>query len=150
MPIAIEIQTASGLVGVVHADVPPLLSWEEFLACLEAGEADAITYAIWSRNRISGAYGPRPVSGSVSRIFCGHTPTREIVIVDNVCYIDTGAVYCLDGYVDAKLTVMQIQPGPSRDFSVNTFDAEWLSRHLSDGTTVDATVPSGARDTTQT
>ncbi|MCP4042308.1 MAG: hypothetical protein GY731_10195, partial [Gammaproteobacteria bacterium] len=30
MPLVIEVETNSGVVGIVHADVPPSLSWERF------------------------------------------------------------------------------------------------------------------------
>ena len=47
-------------------------------------------------------------------------PTRSTVVVDNVHYIDTGAVYCNEGYQDARLTLVEIQPGPHREFAVYT------------------------------
>ena len=46
---------------------------------LEARDRDAALYAMWSRNRISGMCTSLPVTGSVQRVYCGHTPTRETV-----------------------------------------------------------------------
>jgi hypothetical protein len=43
---------------------------------------------------------------------------REPVAVDNVYFIDTGAVYIRDGYTDARLTLIQIHPEPHREYSI--------------------------------
>lgn len=123
MPLAIEVTTQQGLVGIVHADVPPMMSWDAFMERLTKGEPDAIFYAMWSRNRIAGAVNSLPVQGRIDRVYCGHTPTRETVAVDNVHYIDTGAVYYSEGYLDARLTVVQIHPEPHREFSHYTAPA---------------------------
>jgi serine/threonine protein phosphatase 1 len=120
LPLAMEVATESGIVGIVHADVPPLMSWDLFVQRLEEGNADALFYALWSRNRIAGVVSSLPVRGRVQRVYCGHTPTRQTVLVDNVHYIDTGAVYCNDGYEQARLTAVEIQPGPHREHAVYT------------------------------
>lgn len=120
MPLAMEVVTGSGTVGIVHADVPPLMSWDAFVSRLEEGDPDAAFYAMWSRNRIAGVVSSLPVRGRVTRVYCGHTPTRETVLVDNVHYIDTGAVYCSEGYGEARLTLVEIQPGPHREYAVYT------------------------------
>ena len=109
MPLAIELETNSGVVGIVHADVHPRCSWREFTNLLEAGDDDALFYALWSRMRVSGEY-TTPVSGDIDRVYCGHTPTKETVLVGNVWFIDTGAVYSHDGYQDARLTLVQSHP----------------------------------------
>lgn len=120
MPLAMEVDTAGGRIGIVHADVPPLMSWSAFVALLESGDEDACFYAMWSRNRVAGVVSSLPVRGGVERVYCGHTPTREMVVVDNVYYIDTGAVYCADGYADARLTLLEIHPHMHREYTVYT------------------------------
>ena len=120
LPIALEVTTGSGIVGIIHADIPPFVSWERFMELLQTHNRDATLYALWSRNRISGAITTNPVSGGVMKVYCGHTPTRETVHVDNVCYIDTGAVYVQEGYSEARLTLVEIHPEPHREFSINT------------------------------
>ena len=120
MPLAMEVETREGRIGIVHADVPPLMSWNAFMSLPESGDSDASFYAMWSRNRVAGVVSALPVRGGVERVYCGHTPTREMVVVDNVFYIDTGAVYCADGYADARLTLLEIHPEPHREFSVYT------------------------------
>lgn len=120
MPLAMEIETETGTVGIVHADVPPFITWERFLGLLENRDRDTIFYSIWSRNRISGQGSSKRVTGNVDRIYCGHTPTRTTVRVENVFYIDTGAVYALDGYKEAKLTLVEISPERHQEFNVFT------------------------------
>ena len=121
MPLAMELQTDSGLVGIVHADAPPECSWDSYMALLEAGDEDALFYALWSRGRVSGQ-NIAPVEGRMGRIYCGHTPTKEAVLVGNVFYIDTGAVYSYEGYADARLTMVQIQPERHIVHAVRTSD----------------------------
>jgi serine/threonine protein phosphatase 1 len=119
MPLAMEVETASGVVGVVHADVPPALTWDRFARLLSAGHSDIALYAMCSRHRVQGGDERLgPVAGEVSRVYCGHTPVREPVAVDNVYFIDTGAVYIRDGYTDARLTLIQIHPEPHREYSI--------------------------------
>lgn len=123
LPLALEVETETGLVGIVHADVPPLLTWDRFMDLLTVRNEDAMFYAMWSRNRISGHSSALPVQGRVARVYCGHTPIRETLAFDNVHFIDTGAVYSAEGYRDARLTVVQIHPVEHREFAINTWPA---------------------------
>lgn len=120
LPMAMEVETDSGTVGIVHADVPLLLSWDEFTERLESADADACFYALWSRNRIAGGH-DAPVKGRVDRVYCGHTPTVEAVVLDNVYYIDTGACYCYEGYENARLTLVEIHPERHRGYQIRTY-----------------------------
>lgn len=120
LPLAMEVETETGLVGIVHADVPPLLTWDRFMDLLTVRNEDAMFYAMWSRNRISGNASALPVQGRVSRVYCGHTPIRETLAFDNVHFIDTGAVYSSEGYRDARLTVVEINPVRHREYAINT------------------------------
>ena len=120
LPLAMEVETDTGLVGIVHADVPPGLGWDAFIDLIESGNADAMLYSLWSRNRIQGLGAIGAVSGRAERIYCGHTPTRRTVQLENVCYIDTGAVYAAEGYRNARLTMMEIQPRRQVEFAVFT------------------------------
>lgn len=93
LPIAIELETASGLVGVVHADCP-FDSWQDFTATLEDKAisrkmADAVLEAaLWSRDRI-GAGDSSGVTG-VRAVVVGHTPLTEgRLVLGNVHFIDT-------------------------------------------------------------
>ena len=96
MPVAIEIKTADGLVGIVHAETPT--EWPTLLALLEGDGSiskgmrrDVIEVCLWSRERIS--KGDRKHIDGVSRVYVGHTPLSEPVVLGNVVYVDTGIVY---------------------------------------------------------
>lgn len=90
LPLAIEVETPGGLVGLVHADVPRS-SWSQFTADLAAGGLEAEHIAAmcqWSRKRISA--GDASGVQDVSAVVCGHTPLRQPVVLGNVYHIDTG------------------------------------------------------------
>ena len=110
LPLAMEVETRTGRVGIVHADIPPALTWERFTAMLASGHQEVTLFALFSRDRIHSSHSRKPVEGEVDRIYCGHTPVRAPVQVDNVFYIDTGACYYHDGYEEASLTMVEINP----------------------------------------
>lgn len=120
MPLVMEVETGSGVVGIVHADVPPLVTWERFVELLESGHREVTLYALFSRDRIHGARSRRPIEGQVDRVYCGHTPVREPVRMDNVHYIDTGACYVYEGYEEARLTMVEIHPERHKEYTVYT------------------------------
>jgi serine/threonine protein phosphatase 1 len=91
LPVAMEVATAQGRVGIVHADVPEGLAWGDFVDALETGDTAARETAVWSRRRADGQIAAA-VDG-VDRVVCGHTITadRRIHRHANVWFIDTGA-----------------------------------------------------------
>ncbi len=105
VPLALEIETAMGWLGVVHADVPAAMSWPDFVQALAAGDPQVRQTALWGRDRAEG-FVSAPVEG-IDRVVCGHTISldRRIHVVGNVWFIDTGAFF-REG--DASLTVMPI------------------------------------------
>ncbi len=94
MPIAIELETALGTVGIVHADCPTP-AWSDFTAALEsdATSDDArevlIETAQWSRERCLGMCDDE-VEG-VRAVVVGHTTMTRWLRLGNVIHIDTGA-----------------------------------------------------------
>jgi serine/threonine protein phosphatase 1 len=100
LPILIDIDTPSGLVGIVHADCP-LASWPDLIEALEGEHAEQFAQmCIWSRERIQ-VGNETAVEGVVS-VIVGHTPMKASKWLGNVRYIDTGAVF---GH---GLTIIQI------------------------------------------
>lgn len=92
LPIAIEIPTPRGLVGIIHGDVPAQMNWHQFTEALEAGNQRVIETALTGRERVQGL-DESGVHG-VDRVFVGHTikwdgPQR----LSNVFAIDTGAIF---------------------------------------------------------
>jgi len=120
LPLALEVETHSGWVGIVHADVPADVTWDEFVELLEGGVAEASVYALYSRGRVHGQVPAEPVAGKVERVYCGHTPVREPVTVANVHFIDTAAVYVHENYAGARLTMVEIHPRAHQEYHIRT------------------------------
>lgn len=92
LPLAIEVETSNGVVGIVHADVPGR-SWnqlQEFFA-----NRNGRNYVMWSRNRFE--HEDRSGVEDIRAVICGHTPLRAPVALGNVYHIDT-AGWMDDGY----------------------------------------------------
>ena len=91
LPIAIELETADGLVGIVHADCP-VSEWGDLEPALTGPDAEAfISTCLWSRTRFNNHFG-YGVEG-VRAVVVGHTPVERWTSLGNVIYIDTGAVF---------------------------------------------------------
>lgn len=90
LPIAMEVETDNGLVGIVHAECP-LNSWDMMRKALterdEYTQNGWISNCLWSRTKINGG-DSRPVVG-ISYVICGHTPIREPLMIGNTIFIDT-------------------------------------------------------------
>ncbi|WCM21390.1 metallophosphoesterase [Paraburkholderia bryophila] len=100
LPIAIEVETAEGMVGIVHADCP-FPNWPDFIWALSNESITknmrdrVIDAAMWSRERIQS----EDQSGveDVRAVIVGHTPLKRPSVLGNVYHIDTGAVF-REGY----------------------------------------------------
>ncbi len=86
LPYAMEIETAAGTIGIVHADCP-VPDWQDLLAAL--GRRTARSHCLWSRERIT-ARDETGVAG-IRAVVCGHTPVPQVTVLGNVHHIDTGA-----------------------------------------------------------
>lgn len=106
LPLAMEIESPWGCVGIVHADVPKDMSWSQFIQALESGDDRTRWIAIWGRARADGQVSVG-VNG-VDRVVCGHTImfSKEIKTVANVWFIDTGA-YMRE--LGGKLSMIQLR-----------------------------------------
>lgn len=93
-PVAIEVETDYGLVGIIHADLPDY-DWQNSMAMLQENrrQRHAMEHILWGRTRITTG-DATPVNG-VDFVFCGHTPCDTITTLGNVIYLDTGA--CFEG-----------------------------------------------------
>jgi serine/threonine protein phosphatase 1 len=93
LPIAIEVETPDGKVGLIHADCP-FPSWWYLLEKLEdgaegnAGLLRSIKNAcMWSRRRVE--LEDRSGVDGVRALVVGHTPIGEPMALGNVIHIDT-------------------------------------------------------------
>ena len=101
LPIAIEVETDRGLIGIVHAEVPHS-DWDQFKSLYAENEAHFETVALWAVSKIKRRE-TREVLG-IDHVYVGHWTVPEPTTLGNVTYIDTGA-----GYDDGRITLIQIQ-----------------------------------------
>jgi len=110
LPMAFEIATATGQIGIVHADIPIGLTWQEFVKGLQT-DAELQQHAQWSRirHRYVTASETVPKVSGIDLLVVGHSIVDKPLFAANLCYLDTGAAYT--GYgIDSKLTLLQIHP----------------------------------------
>ncbi|WP_047305250.1 metallophosphoesterase [Pseudomonas fluorescens] len=91
LPVAIEVETLAGLVGIVHADCP-FPTWQMLQSWAEGnmpGMRNIQEAVQWSRSRIA-TENHEGISG-VRAVIVGHTTTRHPAVLGNVYHIDTGA-----------------------------------------------------------
>lgn len=89
LPLARQVKTKRGIVGVVHAEIPLGMSWQQFQAEIERSDGRTVKTALWGRTRARQSLADR-VEG-VDRLFCGHTIHDQVTRRANVYWIDTGA-----------------------------------------------------------
>jgi len=118
LPVAIEIPTARGTVGLVHADVPAGMDWPTFLAKIEEGDEQVLATALEGRRRIRSG-NAEGVAG-VGRVFVGHTPQWEgLRSYGNVYAVDTGAIF-------AQIPDLSDKPGARITFGNIAMDTKLL------------------------
>lgn len=84
IPLAIEVQTEKGLIGIVHAD-PCVSSWGQLEIFMQTrGGRNSL---MWSRKRYQDM-DTSEVAG-VRAVVCGHTPLAHPICLGNVFHIDT-------------------------------------------------------------
>lgn len=110
LPVAFEVTSDSGKIGIVHADVPVGLSWQKIVHSIHF-DNEVRDYLLWSRNR----YKYYQLTGETERvegidlIVIGHTPMNKPLHISNLYFIDTGAAYLQDENL-GHLTLLQIHP----------------------------------------
>ena len=110
LPLAFEVSTANGHIGIVHADIPTGIPWHQFIRSLES-DPDMEEYALWSRNRYKHfkMMGRTVAVDGIDLVVFGHTPVSKPLHTANFYYIDTGAAL-LDDKALGTLTLLQIHP----------------------------------------
>lgn len=95
LPYLIEVETANGLIGIVHAEIHGS-SWREFATALDEADSNnkrkrLYEIALWARTRITHEDDERITD--LHCLYVGHTPLQKPVMLGNVRYIDTGCVF---------------------------------------------------------
>lgn len=93
LPVAIELETEFGVVGIVHADCP-FPNWGDFIKSLEDPAlantqmlGSIIEAAQWSRERVTAGDGE--CIPDVRAVVVGHTPMCQMTSLGNTIFIDT-------------------------------------------------------------
>lgn len=116
LPLAMEVETSYGKIGICHADVPS--DWATIPEALPENdyEYDNMRQKLtWGRSKIRA--GNLGIIKNIDYVVSGHTPVATMVSMGNVLYIDTGAVFAgqelLNGKVlDGWLSVINIDDVP--------------------------------------
>ena len=111
LPIAMEVETEAGLVGLLHAD-SPFADWATLRSSLQTlDDSQVIEVCQWSRRRLKDD-DHQPVAG-VRALLVGHTPVLRAKCLGNVWHLDTGG--WASGYFSlmdlATLRVINPTPG---------------------------------------
>lgn len=91
LPFAIQVETAHGLIGIVHAECP-FDNWvtleQDLNSDMTRKKEKALTdWLMWARERAESNF-----TGEIfglSALVVGHTPVRAVSALGNVIYIDT-------------------------------------------------------------
>ncbi len=110
LPVAMEITTDMGKVGIVHADVPVGITWQKLIHSIHF-DNEVRDYLMWSRNRYKYIQltGETESVEGVDLVVMGHTPINKPMKINNLYYIDTGASYMKEDDL-GHLTLLQIHP----------------------------------------
>lgn len=114
LPVAIEVETAGGLIGIVHADCV-FDTWAEMRKELEAPESKkrlklVQNTCMWSRSRVEN-YDTAPVT-DMRAVVVGHTPMKRPAVLGNVYHIDTAGWMPDRGYF-TLLNLHTLEPIPA-------------------------------------
>lgn len=109
LPVAIEIVTRTGLVGVLHADCP-VRDWSSLEGILTTRYKRSRAIAQWSRARLERA-NCAGVAG-VRAVVVGHTPVTVPRALGNVIHIDTAGWEPTGYFTLLDLDSLQAWPQP--------------------------------------
>lgn len=108
LPLALDVQTPTGRVGLVHADLPLDMSWPQIMQGLQQARADIRGLVLESRRRLRQAI-DAPVEG-VERVYVGHSVLERPLVLGNIAHVDTGAVFgLLTPASGGHLTLVDVQ-----------------------------------------
>jgi serine/threonine protein phosphatase 1 len=89
LPIATELETKIGRVGMIHADVPSGMHWDNIVDLINHPDFEQRRLLLSNRDRVKNK-DCTPVPG-VERVYVGHNIVRRPLVLGNLVAIDTGA-----------------------------------------------------------
>jgi Uncharacterized protein conserved in bacteria len=105
LPLVIEIETPSGLVGIVHADFP-FDDWHHLSH--EHIDIPQTYMCQWSRERID-HNDKRPIK-NIRAVIHGHTPLQKMAVLGNCYFIDTAGWMPEEGGFFTLLDLQTLEP----------------------------------------
>ena len=133
LPWAVELTTALGRIGLVHADVDRTCDWPEFLDALAQDQGLARQIAVWSRfsaNQAMRGLPGRRVEGA-DLVLVGYSIVNSAFQWGNMWFLDTGAV--VSDNPTAALSMLEVHPElrlwalPTANDPITVL---WWSRHM--------------------
>jgi serine/threonine protein phosphatase 1 len=114
LPHVIEVESARGIVGILHADAPRDMRWDEFIHGIEKGDDFVIRSCLWGRERVD-QHDMHGIQG-IARVYVGHTPQWQgMRRFGNVYALDTGAAFRLRGDMDmGRFTMVRLDADESQ------------------------------------
>lgn len=100
LPIAIEVETSAGAVGLLHADCP-VLFWPRLESALQDRYSRTSAACQWSRERLRQM--DRTGIQGVRAVVAGHTPVAAPLVLGNVYHIDT------EGWQSGYFTFLELE-----------------------------------------
>lgn len=112
LPVIIEVENKSGLIGIVHGGVPEHMDWEQLKKNIKTNNYLKWRSAVWNRRVARKIFSGEiiPDVENVTAVFSGHTVNTESflpIFHGNRYYIDTGVGYSLFNK-SAKLTICEL------------------------------------------
>lgn len=108
LPLAIEVETAAGLIGIVHAGIPGN-RWDTLRGRLESRAGR--DYCMWTRTRFE--HEDDSIVAGVRALVVGHQPVRRPVVLGNVYHIDTRGWLPEDGGYFTLLDLATLEAVPA-------------------------------------
>jgi serine/threonine protein phosphatase 1 len=100
LPRVMEVETEYGTIGILHADAVET-TWKAYHE--QVNMLHLNNSILWGRTRINSD--SKKIVNDIDAVVVGHTPLKEVAVLGNVVYIDTGAVY---GYALTVLSAEQV------------------------------------------
>ena len=89
LPIATELETKIGRIGMIHADVPSGMHWDNIVDLINHPDFEQRRLLLSNRDRFKNN-DSTPVPG-IERVYVGHNIVRRPLVLGNTVLIDTGA-----------------------------------------------------------
>lgn len=113
LPIAIELETSQGNIGILHADCV-FSDWNDLINELNNPQSnkrfkEVSNSCMWSRKRYENRMFEQSNVSGIRAVICGHTPIEKPEWVGNVFHIDT-AGWHPNGYGFTVIDAETLQP----------------------------------------